>query len=116
MTSHAVVRTGVLGVMMLAAAVVSASAQMSAPLSVPPPSPSALQAIPILRDVGIDQKLDSAVPLTAPFVDENGHDVILGQYFGTRPVALVLAYYECPMLCTQVINAVAASITAMISA
>ncbi|HVW03534.1 MAG TPA: SCO family protein [Vicinamibacterales bacterium] len=113
MTSHAVVRTGMLGVMMLAASVVSAYAQMSAPLSVPPPTPSALQAIPILRDVGIDQKLDSAVPLTAPFVDENGHDVILGQYFGTRPVVLVLAYYECPMLCTQVINAVAASITAM---
>jgi protein SCO1/2 len=30
--------------------------------------------------------------------------VKLGEYFGTRPVVMALAYYECPMLCTQVIN------------
>ena len=28
----------------------------------------------------------------------------LGDYFGARPVVLALAYYECPMLCTQVLN------------
>ena len=28
----------------------------------------------------------------------------LGQFFGARPVVLALAYYECPMLCTQVLN------------
>ena len=37
-------------------------------------------------------------------MDENGRDVRLGDYFGTRPVVLALAYYECPMLCTQVLN------------
>jgi protein SCO1/2 len=30
--------------------------------------------------------------------------VRLGDYFGKRPVILVLAYYECPMLCTVVLN------------
>ena len=60
--------------------------------------------MPILKDVGIDQKLDAQVPLDLPFVDEHGRDVKLGEYFGTRPVVLALVYYECPMLCTQVLN------------
>ena len=40
------------------------------------------------------------------FVDETGRDVKLGDYFGKRPVLLALVYYECPMLCTQVLNGV----------
>ena len=32
--------------------------------------------------------------------------VSLGQYFGKRPVVLVFAYYTCPMLCSQVEQAV----------
>ena len=28
----------------------------------------------------------------------------LGDYFGNKPVILVLAYYRCPMLCTLVLN------------
>ena len=31
-------------------------------------------------------------------------DVRLGDFFGKRPVVLALVYYECPMLCTQVLN------------
>ena len=34
----------------------------------------------------------------------------LGDYFGRRPVILVLAYYECPMLCTQVLNGLVSAI------
>jgi protein SCO1/2 len=98
---------------MLAAGVVSAAAQPTAPLSVPPPGPAATAAIPMLKDVGVDQKPDSQVPLDTPFVDEAGKDVTLAQYFGPRPVILILAYYECPMLCTQVINAAAASMIPM---
>jgi protein SCO1/2 len=57
-----------------------------------------------LKDVGIDQKLDSKLPLDARFRDEAGRDVRLGDYFGKRPVVLALAYYDCPMLCTQILN------------
>jgi protein SCO1/2 len=64
----------------------------------------------MLKNVGIDQKLDSPVPADLPFVDETGRDVRIGDYFGQRPVVLVLAYYECPVLCTQVINGVVSSI------
>jgi protein SCO1/2 len=57
-----------------------------------------------LKDVGIDQKLDSQLPLEDHFRDEAGRDVRLGDYFGKRPVVLALAYYDCPMLCTQILN------------
>jgi len=96
---------------MLMAGVVSPAAQMSAPLSVPPPTRAGTAAIPMLKDVGVDQKPDSPVPLDTPFVDEAGKDVTLAQYFsGTRPVVLILAYYECPMLCTQVLNGLVSSL------
>jgi protein SCO1/2 len=59
---------------------------------------------PQLQGVGIDQKLGGQVPLDLVFRDEHGRRVRLGEYFGGRPVILVLAYYRCPMLCTQVLN------------
>lgn len=59
---------------------------------------------PMLRDVGIVQRLGQPLPLDAIFQDELGHPVRLGEYFGRRPVILMLAYYNCPMLCTQVFN------------
>jgi protein SCO1/2 len=57
-----------------------------------------------LEGVGFDQRLDSQVPLDAVFRDEAGDAVELGHYFGDRPVILVLAYFRCPMLCTEVLN------------
>jgi protein SCO1/2 len=60
----------------------------------------------ILSKIGIDQRLNHQVPLELTFVDETGKTVKLGDYFGKRPVLLALVYYECPMLCTQVLNGV----------
>ena len=55
--------------------------------------------------VGIDQHLDEQVPPDLAFHDETGATVHLGDYFNSqRPVILVLAYYRCPMLCTEVLN------------
>jgi protein SCO1/2 len=58
----------------------------------------------MLRDVGIEQHLGTTLPLDALFLDEAGREVRLGDFFGEQPVVLVLAYYRCPMLCTQVLN------------
>jgi len=58
----------------------------------------------LLKDVGVDQKLNSSIPLDLMFRDEHGKAVTLGQYFGDKPVILTLVYYNCPMLCTQVLN------------
>lgn len=65
---------------------------------------------PILRGVGIDQHLNEQVPLDLMFRDETGATVQLGQYFGSKPVILSLAYYECPMLCTLVLNGLASAL------
>jgi protein SCO1 len=58
----------------------------------------------ILSKIAIDQRIGHQVPPDIPFVDENGQPVRIGDYFGKRPVVLALVYYECPMLCTQVLN------------
>jgi protein SCO1/2 len=62
-----------------------------------------------LRDVKIEQKLDQQLPLDLVFRDESGQEVKLGQYFGQKPVVLALVYYDCPMLCTQVLNGMVTS-------
>jgi len=67
-----------------------------------PKAPSGLP--PALSGVGIDQKLNGQLPLNVGFRDEQGERVQLGDYFGKKPVVLALVYYDCPMLCTQVLN------------
>ncbi len=58
----------------------------------------------ILKGVGFDQRLNESIPLDVTFRDEGGREVKLGEYFGAQPVVLVMAYFRCPMLCTQVLN------------
>jgi protein SCO1/2 len=83
----------------------SASAQLySEPQAKPPQGLD-----PILTNVGVEQKLNSQVPLEAKFRDENGQPVVLKQYFD-KPVILTLVYYTCPMLCSEVLNGTASSL------
>lgn len=63
-----------------------------------------------LKDVGFDQKLGSQLPLDAWFTDQDGQRLQLGELFGERPVLLAFVYYECPMLCSLVMNGVAKSL------
>ena len=68
-------------------------------------------APPGLQGVGIDQHLNEQVPLKLVFRDEQGKTVKLGDYFHDgRPVVLNLVYYECPMLCTEVLNGLTAAL------
>ena len=57
-----------------------------------------------LTGVGIDQKLNEQLPLDLVLKNENGESVKLGDYFGKKPVVLSLVYYQCPMLCNQMLN------------
>jgi protein SCO1/2 len=58
----------------------------------------------LIARVDVVQKLGTALPLDTRLRDETGNEVALGSFFGTRPVVLALVYYECPMLCTLVLN------------
>ncbi len=63
---------------------------------------------PELSGIDVEEHLGDYVPLDLTFTDASGSDVTLGDYFNKgKPVFLVLAYYECPMLCTLVLSAVA---------
>jgi protein SCO1 len=63
-----------------------------------------------LREIGFDQHIGQRLPLDAEVVDEGGRATHAREYFGSRPVILVFAYYSCPMLCTQVINGLASAV------
>jgi protein SCO1 len=67
----------------------------------------------LLGKIAIDQRIGHQLPLDTPFVDDNGRNVRLGDYLGKRPVVLALVYYECPMLCTQVLNGLVSSLGVM---
>jgi len=67
----------------------------------------------ILADVSVEQHLDAQVPLDLKFRDESGQPLKLGDCFGNKPVVLMLVYYKCPMLCTQVLNGFLKSSQAM---
>ncbi len=70
------------------------------------PRPKALQ------NIEIEDKLGAKVPLDVKLINDAGEPVRLGDYFsgaatpGARgkPVLLTLGYYECPMLCSLVLN------------
>jgi len=60
---------------------------------------------PQLEGVGIDEHLGRPIDLSLTFIAENGYPVALSEYFHQgRPVILNLVYYNCPMLCTLVLN------------
>ncbi len=66
-------------------------------------SPPANVRPPKLENVGIEQHLDGQVPPDLTFRDETGKTVKLGDYFGRKPIILDLAYYNCTMLCGEVL-------------
>lgn len=105
------VRTVVMLAIVLAAA--EAAAQTNAPGLQPSPTIPSSQMPTVLSKVSFEQHLNTQLPLDLPFKDENGRTVRLGDYFGKRPVVLTFVYYECPMLCTQVLNGLATSLTVL---
>jgi len=73
----------------------------SADSTVPPPG---------LRDVGIEQRLDQALPLDLVLRDESDNPVKLGDFFGQKPVLLSFVYYHCPMLCPMALEGLVRSL------
>lgn len=66
-------------------------------------SPPASMRPPGLKNVGILQNLNTQIPADLTFLDENGKTVKLGDYFGRKPIILSLVYYQCTMLCGEVL-------------
>mgnify|MGYP000698818862 CR=1 FL=1 len=67
----------------------------------------------VLRQVDIKQKLNTKIPLDLTFRDETGKTVRLSDYFGKHSVILTLNYYDCPMLCTVILNELTRTLNAL---
>ena len=75
----------------------------ASPQTIPDSVGKASSGLPAqLQNVGFEPPLNGKLPLDASFRDESGRDVQLRDYFGRKPVVLVLVYYACPVLCNQV--------------
>src|SRR5580698_3425990 len=101
MRRHRIVRSSVVSIVGAALLAASAFGQgmtrgiMSPPSNMRPPG---------LKNVGIEQHLDDQIPPDLTFRDEAGKSVRLGDYFGKKPLILNLVYYQCPMLCGEVLS------------
>ncbi len=63
------------------------------------------QAPEILKKVTIDGHMNAQMPLDTVFRDSTGRTLTLRDLMHEgRPVVFAPVYYECPMLCTQVLN------------
>lgn len=91
---------------MVAAAVV---AVLTIGLVVPVPV-RAQSPAQVIQEVKFEQRIGNPLPLELTFRDETGETVQLARYFGKKPVVLALVYYECPMLCTFVLNGLVKSL------
>jgi protein SCO1 len=56
------------------------------------------------RDVSISQNLDAALPLETVFRNETGKMVPLKEYFGAKPVWLVMPFFKCTGTCPMMVE------------
>lgn len=86
------------------------SAQGNSPGVRPDPTMPSSQTPKALTRVSFEQRLNEQLPMDLPFKDETGRTIKLGELFSHKPVILTFVYYECPMLCTEVLNGLESSL------
>jgi protein SCO1/2 len=63
---------------------------------------------PILRELDVHEHLGQQLPLDLAFRDQTGRSITLRQALRAgRPTVLTLVYFDCPMLCSLVMNGLA---------
>jgi len=64
-----------------------------------------------LKKINVTENLGSYIPLDVILTTEQGKNVTLEDYFDSEvPVLFTFAYYDCPMLCSQVLSSIASSV------
>jgi protein SCO1 len=66
------------------------------------PRPNPEPSLP--ESVKVTQKLGDTIPVDLVFHDHDGKEIALKDCIGGKPTILVLAYFSCPKLCTEVLN------------
>lgn len=68
---------------------------------------------PEANQVAVDEMLGGYLDMDLAFVDQDGKQVRLGDYFdGERPVLVTLNYFRCPTLCNLQLNALTRTLEA----
>lgn len=87
-----------------------AAGQFGPPRPAPITSPDGGDRPAAIEEVAFEQRLGARVPMDVPLTDEAGRTVTLAEVGEGRPILLVPAYYECPMLCNMVLGSVMSSL------
>lgn len=66
-----------------------------------------------LRGVGFTPRPGERVPSALRFTDEHGQAVLLGTYFGDKPVILTLNYFHCQNLCSLELQALVSGLNGL---
>jgi len=69
-----------------------------------PVGATAQQLPAYLAKAGLEQRLGQSLPMTTQFTDESGRSGDLNTWFDGKPVVMALIYYNCAMLCPQVVH------------
>lgn len=65
----------------------------------------------LLEGVGFEEMLGNTVDTSAHFFDQEGNSVSLADYLGTdKPVILNFAYYNCPVICSVMLDQISSSL------
>ncbi|QDU23333.1 SCO family protein [Urbifossiella limnaea] len=89
--------------LLLAVALLAPAAPRAAAQGAPTQQPGEGRSVPN-PEVKIDEHVGAQLPLGLVFRNERNEEVTLGQCVNGKPTILVLAYYRCPMNCTDVLN------------
>ncbi len=76
-----------------------------------PPLGAAAQQVPgYLAHAGVEQRLGQNLPMTSAWTDEGGRSGPLSTWINGKPVVFAEVYYQCTMLCPQVLQGLAAGL------
>ena len=87
-----------------AIALLATSATLAVATGLAYAAPGETRADSMLGGIRIEQRLGTVLPLDATFRDETGRQVTLDELVTDRPVVIAPVYFECPMLCTLVLE------------
>ena len=64
-----------------------------------------------LQSIDVDNQLGNKVTDTIEIINQDNKKMALGDFFNNKkPIILLMAYYECPMLCSMVLNGLSEAI------
>ncbi len=67
-----------------------------------------------LENVGVKERLGEDITLSIPFVQEEGQPASLADYVvGKRPIVVMMGYFECPKLCSLILDGFSAAARAV---